>query len=627
MMENPYEFRRRENRTDAVECESPTARPLGAAWRGAKRGARVMAWVSGPFSSVILVGALAVTAFGLGSGRGFGVSRYVPIAIGVFLFFTALGGMIRGTAALVDARVSRPRPGKSRARELSTDEPLLAPGARRGPAECEGGKRRRRLWPWFICAPVVPVLATAFVIGGYVGRNVDRRLAAAIAAADRDDPNWRLDDLLAHRALVPDALNSAPVMDEVLALVPEGWPKSRDRVSGVASPVAERVSEAFDESGKTPSNVKLSDSVARTLRDELKTHEKALRVARSLANYPQGRHALLIGRAVYDTMLPHTQGARTAGWLMAADSALRAQDGDIDGALDSCRAICAAGRAIGDEPILISQIVKVAIGEVALKSTWRALGQGEASDAALARLQELMLDEMAQPLLLIGAKGERAMLVEVIRRLGAGELSIEEFSDNRASDASSPPGEVEPWFKLWYDHQQAVALERMSEAVLIARRPIDLQPALWGGWEAEADRMHADPLMRYTGAFSLSLMPAVSRASSAFSRYQTDLAANAILVAAERHRRKTGKWPVTVAAIDRTILPSAPVDPFTGESFRMEHRDGEIVIYSIGPNGEDEHGAYEPNRWMRGGPDDAGARAWDVSRRGRPPPREVETDK
>ena len=39
-------------------------------------------------------------------------------------------------------------------------------------------------------------LVAAYGVGAYVGRMVDRRLADAISAADRDDPNWRLDDLM-----------------------------------------------------------------------------------------------------------------------------------------------------------------------------------------------------------------------------------------------------------------------------------------------------------------------------------------------------------------------------------------------------------------------------------------------
>jgi hypothetical protein len=94
------------------------------------------------------------------------------------------------------------------------------------------------------------------------------------------------------------------------------------------------------------------------------------------------------------------------------------------------------------------------------------------------------------------------------------------------------------------------------------------------------------------------------------------LGATAILFAAERHRKKTGKWPDSIAAIDRKILPNPPADPFTGEPFHLERRAGEFVIYSVGENGEDKQG--EKDR-KNSGRDDVVARAWDVSMRRRSP--------
>ena len=235
-----------------------------------------------------------------------------------------------------------------------------------------------------------------------------------------------------------------------------------------------------------------------------------------------------------------------------------------------------------------------------------------------------MLDEMAQPLLLTGVKGERAILAEIIRRVGAGEVPISALGEGGARRSDEAPAGMSPWGKLWYDAQLAVALERMTKAVAIARHPIDEQPALWRAWEAENATMQRNPIDRYMGLLPLLLTPAVASASQAFWRYQTDLAANAILLAAERHRKKTGKWPESVAAIERGILPVAPVDPFSGGSFQMEHRDGQFLVFSIGPNGENEHGDYDPKLWMRGGPDDAGAGAWDVSLRREPPAVEEE---
>ena len=509
---------------------------------------------------------------------------------------------------------------------MSADDEVSPARVADKPAGYPKKKHRRRRWPWFVGIPLLLILAAAFIIGVYVGRLVDRRLAAAIAAADQDDQNWRLDDLLVHRQAVPDSLNSAPVIDEILALIPDGWPESPTANLGVPAPARAQFAKQFDSIHDTPTNIRLSESLEKSLRAELQKQEKAVELARSLVKYPGGRHELTIAPAVIDTLLPHVQGTRGVARLLYARAVILAHDGDISGALESCRAIFAAARSIGDEPFLISQLVHIAIGESALDATWRVLGQGETSDSALAPLQDLLLDEMKQPLLLVGVKGERAVLSELIRRLGTGETPITALSDSVASARAGLPGEVAPWGKVWFDHQQAVALERMTAAVAIARRPIDERPALWRAWEAEADQRKRHLIVAYAEMIPLMLAPAVATASSAFARYQTDLAANVILVAAERHRKKTGKWPESVAAIDRSILPSAPADPFTGASFRMEHRDGQLFVYSLGPNGMDEHGAYSPRTWMSGVDDDAGAQLWDVSERRRKAAPEPEND-
>ncbi len=617
MSENPYEPGLPKISSGQEHRDEPPLGPRANTWRGAKRGARIAVWLAGPFASLLIVPALAVTAFGLGSGRGFGVSSYVLAGMATVLFFTTLGGIIGGKAALIWALIGRRRGAIAGTGNLSAGERAPATGAKPAPAAFTRARRQRRLWPWFVGIPLLLILAAAAIIGAYVGRLVDRKLAAAIAAADQDDPHWRLDDLLAHREAVPDSLNSAPVMDEILTLIPAGWPNSPIATPGAPDPARERLKADYQTLETTPTNFRSSDSVAKTLRSELKTHEKAVLLARSLVKYPRGRHEITIGPAVFDTDSPHVQGVRGVARLLVADAAMRAQDGDISGALDSCRAIFAAARSLGDEPFLISHLVHIAIGEVALNTTWRALGQGEASDASLAPLQDLILEEMKQPLLVTGVKGERAVLTEVIRRLGSGEIPISALSNGHTPDRYDPPGAVAPWGKLWFDHQQAVALERMTEAVAIARLPIGERPALWRAWEAEAELRKRSPIAAYTEMLPLMLAPAVATASSAFSRYQTDLAASAILVAAERHRRKTGHWPDSVAAIDKTILPRAPADPFTGKSFRMEHHDAQRFVYSIGPNGTDEHGAYDPRTWTQGQNDDVGAHLWDVSERGR----------
>ncbi len=276
---------------------------------------------------------------------------------------------------------------------------------------------------------------------------------------------------------------------------------------------------------------------------------------------------------------------------------------------------------MGDEPMLISQLVRNAIDSVAARSTRRVLGQGEPSDAALARLQAIILDEQSQPRLLMAIKGERALLDEAIRRLEAGEVAFSSLT-RAAGTGSFGSGSAGNFFsrlaRLALNGQRAVALEWLNDAVAISGRPASEQRDLWTAWEARIVAVKRSRFGQFTAMLPILLVPAVSAASSAFSRNQAELGATAILIAAERHRRRTGKWPASVKEIDPAILPAPPLDPFNGKPFHIEHRDGQLFIYSIGPNGKDDHGAFDPRRRAMGAPDDVGARAWDIDLRRQP---------
>jgi hypothetical protein len=423
---------------------------------------------------------------------------------------------------------------------------------------------------------------------------------------------------MAAREPVPDEENSALVVAEVVSMLPGPWPADPPPPPGMPKPPPSEFMLAFDLIATTESNVLLDDERAATLREGLEAYPEAVELARTIADYARGQHEIELTPALIDVSLQETQDARTVVRWLEVDAAIRAQDGDLDGAVDSCRAILGVCRSIGDEPFLISGFVRIAMGTIAMMTTRRVLAQGEPSEAALARLQADVLAEAAEPLLLRGYRGERAGLDEIIRRVGHSEIPIVWLSRTASPDDPIPP--VAPWGKLMFDSQRAVGLEWMNTVVSIARQPPYERAPLLKAWEAEMDRVKNSRLGTVAATLPLLMMPPMTSAASADGRFQGELGAMAILLAAERHRRKTGDWPDSGDEIDPAFLPERPVDPLTGRPFVVERGDGQILVHSVGPNLEDEHGAYEPRKWMSGELDDVGTRAWVVRLRRRPPP-------
>jgi hypothetical protein len=472
--------------------------------------------------------------------------------------------------------------------------------------------------------PAILLVLAGYIAGFVLGRYIDHRLELAIAEADRDDPYWRIDDVLAHRQPVADAENSALVLAKARPLLPESWPIVPYKERATARITWIIAKSVFDQMTATADNVRLGDSAVGVLRAELTACAEGVRLARNIANRRRGRYEIVLGPMLTDTPLPQTMEARCTAQLLAADAAIRAHDADFDGALESCCASLAAGRSLGDEPFLISQLIRVSIGQTALAASLRVLGQGEPSDAALARLQSLLLDEMDQPLMRYGLRGERAMFVELHRRLASGEVSLAELAGKRPTfHTRGSRAAIDPWMKLYWDSQHLVTLEWMNAGVAIERQPHSARRAQWAAWEARARQAEQGRFGRVLAA-ALRTLPAMQQASGLITRYQAGLGAMTVLFAAERHRRKQGEWPSSVAAIDRGILPNPPIDPFSGGPFRMERRDGRLLVYSAGPKSKDDDGVFGVLPWLKGGADDCVAAAWDVRLRRQPPPPDEE---
>ena len=505
----------------ASEAENPRPSLLRSAWRGAKTGFRLTSYVVGPIAGMAVLFGTAQTAFGLGAGRVWGELEIAFREFVLYLVLAALGAICGAGFGLVGALVGRVVPERFRVSpESALHRPIRRFRRRPDPAATvEAASSRPRKWRWLrlIGIRALVVLAIALGAGLYFKQAVDRRLAEATTAADREDPYWRLDDLMAHREAVPDEENSALVLAEALELLPENWPNGPKSPPETPNPQPTAEAKAFDRLETAADNIRLDDATTAPFRKELETYDEAVQIARTVANYRRGRHELEMRPNLHDIPLPETQAARTAARFLAVERGDPGPRRRPRWRLDSCRAILGTGRSIGDEPFAISHFMRVVIGSIAMNAIQRALGQGEPSDAALARLQALILDELDQPHLLNALRGERALLVELIRRLGTGELSISKLAEGGApSDPNAPRGTIAPWSKLWFDYQQGVALEWLNDAVAIAppahrraARPLGCLACQHGAGRAEPVRKvrRNNPAQHDTGPALLQHRP------------------------------------------------------------------------------------------------------------------------
>jgi hypothetical protein len=450
--------------------------------------------------------------------------------------------------------------------------------------------RRRR---WLIACLVLLGVPPACLY--WSSRAAQHDLDAVRAEIDASDPRWRLADIEAERKTIPDARNSALVVARV------------HRLMGAPA----RASSIDEWLEMLPAEARLTPDQAQELREALMPLAEARVEALVLKDFPEGRHRIAYAPDFISTLLPHVQNTREVMRLLQHDVVLRAEEEDYAAAVAACQALLNTARSLGDEPITISQLVRGVGQTFAARGLERALGQGEAPEAALAELQGLMQREQEEPLFYYAMRGERAGCAEIFRALASGQLTQPALA--------SMPGAGRHWgtwllayVPLSRSAAEATTLRATTDMVGATRLPLEQQTAAFARFRDRFE--HESALAALFGhQIAILLCRAPHVRSQAFLR-------SAIAgAAAERYRLRHGRWPQALAdLVADGLLPAVFSDPYDGQPLRWRLLPDGAVAYSVGADGVDQQGTLDFHNPPL--PDtDIGFRLWHPALRRQPP--------
>ncbi|HEV3082419.1 MAG TPA: hypothetical protein VGY66_21725 [Gemmataceae bacterium] len=441
-------------------------------------------------------------------------------------------------------------------------------------------------------------------------------MAAASAATDRLDPRWHWEDLSDHRAIVPDDQNAAPVVLETAKLLPENWPPQPP----LEFPGAEEKT-ILDKLREIDSGEPIGLDLIKTVRAELQKVELALHTAHRLAAFRTGRYRdLSFEDYHFRTRVDHLHQCRQVANLLWLDALMLAQEGKAQAALDSSRCLLIAGRSIGDEPGVIAHLIRNSCCQRTVLSIERTLARGEPAEEDLAATQQLLEGEQAQNTLLMALRGQRAFQDQVMSwvdaddrdRLdpGLGGNELARFSQEHPRLMACGHWCMVGWLK----ENHAVMLELTTEAVEIAKLPVDEQVERFEQLNRKARKVRSEgwPTLRY--AFGSLGVPAVIKVAQSFARSRVELRCAVAGLAAERFRIAHGIWPKELDDLAPQFLTATPLDLFDGKQLKLRRFDDGMLIYSVGPDGAD-HGGKVNRKLSPSEPQDFGFRLWDVARR------------
>jgi hypothetical protein len=479
---------------------------------------------------------------------------------------------------------------------------------------------RRRWRRWLLSLPLL-LIAAAFAYYFFASYAADRQLAEAIAETDRLDPDWRLEQIEEKRTTFTPEENAAEAVLAAYRLLPPRWPSPPPPVPPAAGaagaeaaedgdlipPTAGHVAPLDDRVSGLPPEVQLDDALIHDLRAELDGDKikAALAATEPLSRQTGGRYSVTWGPNPMLTPQP-CQEVRPVATLLQMRAMLQDQDGEADDALGTARRILIAGRSIGDQPGLISQLVRVAAHTVAVQVLERAMAQGLPSGDALARTQRLLAEDAAEPLLVYALRGERAFQHRFLEGVASHDPAV-------VGTAGSLRNRFDR-FRLLNKvrHYHPAMLRMFLRAVEIARREPEEQAEALRQLEEEVqqDAGGDDDLMHL-------LMPALGKLAAAFRRDQAVLRGAVVGLALERYRLDKGRWPKELTELVPDYLPAVPKDPFDGRPLRYRPLADGVIVYSVGPDGRDDGGALNRRNVIAAGTD-LGFRLWDVTARRQP---------
>lgn len=455
----------------------------------------------------------------------------------------------------------------------------------------------RRRWPIVAGFLLVALSLLAFPVLGYlyVVWAADRDVELAIAEIEERDPRWRLDDMMADRKPIADADNSALVVGKVDAFF---RPRTYD--------IGEKNARQID---KQSSVHRLNDLQVAALRETLTKHAEAVKLARTLKDFSgEGRYGIKIAPDYLSTNAEALQRCRGVMAILQHDAMLRAEDEDAAGALESCQAILAAARSVGDEPFLTAALVRIAGHQLLAVAVERTLAQGEPPAEHLRAMQDLLGKEIDAEYFQFAMRGERGGADMLLNHLRKGGVP---FSTVTGSRGGGPDDWLLATFPGLLLSGRAEHLRLMTRAVEAGKLPPEKQAA-------EFDKI--DQATRVSGSLVTKLlMPAIGRVSLAHRRTLAQLRCTWAGVAAERYRRDRGDWPASLEELAKNgLLPSVPLDPFDGQPLRYKILADGVLIYSIGADGVDNGGLIDRANPNAPGTD-VGFRLWHPEHRRQEP--------
>ena len=314
---------------------------------------------------------------------------------------------------------------------------------------------------------------------------------------------------------------------------------------------------------------------------------------------------------------------RVSQWLSAA-AILDLHEGRSSNAWENLQALIALVEKNKTEPLMISELVRIALGQIALNATWEALQCSDWRDEQLGELQKMwasvdLLTQAESVLAMERAMGEKvfaegrqsyAVITSGSFSAGAKGSGLAELTQMGKDVLDDPKEGLRAlarrypgyWaWRCWQSYEDELAnmqiVQAGIEAGRVARKDRALGLALKQLGQTAAAIQNAHPNVGKWLGYSLASDGMVDRFLSRVSTLEIERSLLIAAIALKRCQLKHGAYPENLAALVPEFLPETPRDAMDGQPLRYRLKpDGSFLLYSVGEDGEDNGGDAAPTK-------------------------------
>ncbi|MBI2433328.1 MAG: hypothetical protein HYV26_10690 [Candidatus Hydrogenedentes bacterium] len=285
----------------------------------------------------------------------------------------------------------------------------------------------------------------------------------------------------------------------------------------------------------------------------------------------------------------HFSPMRDFARLLAAQCVCDRHTNDVDAAFENLVAVYQVGEVLAEEPLVISQLVRLAIhgiGQWWLESTFQP---GDLTPEQSRALIEVLhgIDYQTSLSQSLYIEAERGLSTfDCVR---AGEISgVAYVWGDRLFFRVYGSSVGRPWLNL-DEGAYAMTMQRAAET---AGQPYFEGLGMMREIQEEVDRLP------YTRVMTRRFVAAEMRCLAIHARYAAMRDLCWLGLSVETYATEHGEYPATLeVAVPAHQLPP---DPYTGQDFRYTHTQDGFTLYSLGPDGVDVGGTQGSARSQEG---------------------------